>query len=74
MVPPEFPGLIEKCREVGVEFNNLAHCFNAGGMLDVDSGKRLTEALIQLKSLNGESSAQAQDFWKNVHTYPRKSP
>ena len=74
VVPPELPGLIEKYREVGVEFNNLAHYFNAGGTLDVDSGNRLTKALKQLEALNGESSAMAREFWKNGHTYPRKNP
>ena len=44
VVPPEMPGLIDKYREVGNEFNNLAHYFNAGGALDVDSGNRLTVA------------------------------
>ena len=74
VVPPELPGLIEKYREVGIEFNNLAHYFNAGGTLDVDSGNRLTKALKQLESLNRESSAMARDYWKNGHTYPRKNP
>ena len=73
VVPPEMPGIIEKYREVGIEFNNLAHYFNAGGTLDVDSGNRLTKALKQLESLNGESSAIARDFWKKGHTYPRKT-
>ena len=54
VVPPELLGLIEKYREVGNEFNNLAHYFNAGGALDVDSGNRLTRALEQLKSLSEE--------------------
>ena len=74
VIPPELPGIIEKYREVGIEFNNLAHYFNAGGTLDVDSGNRLTKALKQLESLNGESSAMARDFWKKGHTYPRKNP
>ena len=47
VVPPELPGLIDKYREVGNEFNNLAHYFNAGGVLDVDSGNRLAVALDQ---------------------------
>ena len=67
VVPPELPGLIEKYREVGNEFNNLAHYFNAGGTLDVDSGNRLTVALDQLKSLSGEVQAMTRNFQEKVH-------
>ena len=74
VVPPELPGLIEKYREVGNEFNNLAHCFNAGGALDVDSGNRLTRALEQLKSLSEEVRAMTRNFREKGHTYPRKNP
>ena len=74
VVPPELPGLIEKYREVGNEFNNLAHYFNAGGALDVDSGNRLTRALEQLKSLSGEVQAMTRNFREKGHTYPSKNP
>ena len=74
VVPPELPGLIEKYREVGNEFNNLAHYFKAGGALDVDSGNRLTRALEQLKSLSGEVQSMTRNFREKVHTYPRKNP
>ena len=74
VVPPEMPGLIEKYREVGNEFNNLAHYFNAGGTLDVDSGNCLTKALEQLKSLSGEVRAMTRNFREKGHTYPRKNP
>ena len=74
VVPPELPGLIEKYREVGNEFNNLAHYFNTGGTLDVDSGNRLTRALEQLKSLSGEVQAMIRNFQENRHTYPSKNP
>jgi len=70
VVPPEMPGLIEKYREVGNEFNNLAHYFNAGGTLDVDSGNCLTRALEQLKSLSEEVRAMTRNFWEKGHTYP----
>ena len=62
VVPPELPGLIEKYREVGSEFNNLAHYFNAGGTLDVDSGNRLTKALKQLEVLRGEVQDMTRNF------------
>ena len=74
VVPPELPGLIDKYREVGIEFNNLAHYFNAGGALDVDSGNRLTVALDQLKSLSGEVQAMTRYFREKWHTYPGKNP
>ena len=74
VVPPELPGLIEKYREVGNEFNNLAHYFNAGGTLDVDSGNRLTKALEQLKSLSEEVRAMTRNFREKGHTYPRIKP
>ena len=74
VVPPELPGLIDKYREVGNEFNNLAHYFNAGGTLDVDSGNRLTVALDQLKSLSGEVQAMTRNFREKVHAYPSKNP
>ena len=74
VIPPELPGLIEKYREVGNEFNNLAHYFNAGGTLDADSGKRLTRALEQLKSLSEEARAMTRNFWEKGHTYPRIKP
>ena len=74
VVPPEMPGLIEKYREVGNEFNNLAHYFNAGGALDVDSGNRLTRALEQLKSLSEEVRAMTRNFREKGHTYPRIKP
>ena len=74
VVPPELPGLIDKYREVGIEFNNLAHYFNAGGTLDVDSGNRLTRALEQLKSLSEEVRAMTRNFREKGHTYPRKNP
>ena len=74
VVPPELPGLIDKYREVGNEFNSLAHCFNAGGTLDVDSGNRLTVALDQLKSLSEEVRAMTRNFQEKSHTYPRKNP
>lgn len=74
VVPPELPGLIEKYREVGNEFNNLAHYFNAGGTLDVDSGNRLTKALKQLEVLKGEVQAMTRNFWEKGHTYLRKNP
>ena len=74
VVPPELPGLIEKYREVGNEFNNLAHYFNAGDALDVDSGNRLTKALEQLKSLSEEVRAMTRNFREKGHTYPRKNP
>ena len=74
VVPPELPGLIEKYREVGNEFNNLAHYFNAGGVLDVDCGNRLTVALDQLKSLSGEAQAMTRNFREKGRTYPRKNP
>ena len=74
VVPPELPGLIDKYREVGNEFNNLAHCFNAGGTLDVDSGNRLAVALDQLKSLSGEVRAMTRNFREKGHTYPRIKP
>ena len=74
VVPPEMPGLIEKYRKVGNEFNNLAHYFNAGGALDVDCGNRLTRALERLKSLSGEVQAMTRNFRENGHTYPRKNP
>ena len=67
------PGLIEKYRVVGNEFNNLAHYFNAGGALDVDSGNRLTKALEQLKSLSEEVRAMTRNFREKGHTYPRKN-
>ena len=74
VVPPEMPGLIEKYRKVGNEFNNLAHYFNAGGTLDVDSGNRLTRALEQLKSLSEEVRAMTRNFREKGHTYPRIKP
>ena len=74
VVPPELPGLIEKYREVGNEFNNLAHYFNAGGTLDVDSGNRLTKALEQLKSLSEEVRAMTRNFREKGHTYSRIKP
>ena len=74
VVPPELPGLIEKYREVGNEFNKLAHYFNTGGTLDVDSGNRLTKALEQLKSLSGEVQAMTRNFREKGHTYPSKNP
>jgi hypothetical protein len=74
VVPPELPVLIEKYREVGNEFNNLAHYFNAGGTLDVDSGNRMAKALEQLKSLSGEVQAMTRNFREKGHTYPRKNP
>ena len=74
VVPPEMPGLIEKYRKVGNEFNNLAHYFNAGGALDVDSGNRLTRALEQLKSMSGEVQSMTRDFREKGHTYPRIKP
>lgn len=74
VVPPEMPGLIDKYREVGNEFNNLAHYFNAGGALDVDSGNRLTKALEQLKSLSGEVQAMTRNFQEKEHAYPSKNP
>ena len=74
VVPPEMPGLIEKYREVGNEFNNLAHYFNTGGTLDVDSGNRLTRALEQLKSLSGEVQAMTRNFQEKEHAYPSKNP
>jgi hypothetical protein len=74
VVPPELPGLIDKYREVGNEFNNLAHYFNAGGTLDVDSGNRLTVALDQLKSLSGEVQAMTRNFQEKVHAYLSKNP
>ncbi len=74
VVPPEMPGLIEKYREVGNEFNNLAHYFNAGGVLDVDSGNRLTRTLDQLKSLSGEVQAMTRNFREKGHIYPKKNP
>ena len=74
VVPPELPGLIEKYREVGNEFNNLAHYFNAGGTLDVDSGNRLTKALEQLKSLSEEVRAMTRYFREKEHAYPSKNP
>ena len=74
VVPLELPGLIDKYREVGNEFNNLAHYFNAGGTLDVDSGNRLTKALEQLKSLSGEVQAMTRNFREKVHAYPSKNP
>ena len=74
VIPPELPGLIDKYREVGNEFNNLAHYFNAGGVLDVDSGNRLTVALEQLKSLSEEVRAMTRNFREKGHTYPRKNP
>ena len=70
VVPPELPGLIDKYREVGNEFNNLAYYFNAGGMLDVDSGNRLTKALEQLKYLSGEVQAMTRNFREKEHAYP----
>ena len=70
VVPPEMPGLIEKYREVGNEFNNLAHYFNAGGTLDVDSGNCLTRALEQLKSLSEEVQAMTRNFREKKHAYP----
>ena len=74
VVPLELPGLIDKYREVGNEFNNLAHYFNAGGTLDVDSGNRLTKALEQLKSLSEEVRAMTRNFREKGHTYPRIKP
>ena len=74
VVPPELPELIDKYHEVGNEFNNLAHYFNAGGALDVDSGNRLTVALDQLKSLSGEVQAMTRNFREKWHTYPGKNP
>ena len=74
VVPPELPGLIDKYREVGNEFNNLAHYFNAGGALDVDSGNRLTKALEQLKSLSEEVRAMTRNSQEKVHAYPSKNP
>ena len=74
VVPPELPGLIDKYREVGNEFNNLAHYFNAGGVLDVDSGNRLAVALDQLKSLSEEVRAMTRNFREKVHAYPSKNP
>ena len=74
VVPPEMPGLIDKYREVGNEFNNLAHYFNAGGALDVDSGNRLTKALEQLKSLSEEVRAMTRNFRDKEHAYPSKNP
>jgi hypothetical protein len=74
VVPPELPGLIDKYREVGNEFNNLAHYFNAGGTLDVDSGNRLTVALDQLQSLSGEVQAMTRNFQEKVHAYLSKNP
>ena len=74
VVPPELPGLIEKYREVGNEFNKLAHYFNTGGTLDVDSGNRLTKALEQLKSLSEEVRAMTRNFREKGHTYPRIKP
>ena len=65
---------IDKYREVGNEFNNLANYFNAGGMLDVDSGNRLTRALEQLKSLSEEVRAMTRNFQEKGHTYPSKNP
>ena len=74
VVPLELPGLIDKYREVGNEINNLAHYFNAGGTLDVDSGNRLTKALEQLKSLSEEVRAMTRNFREKGHTYPRIKP
>lgn len=74
VVSPELPGLIDEYREVGNEFNSLAHYFNAGGALDVDSGNRLTRALDQLKSLSEEVRAMTRNFREKWHTYPRKNP
>ena len=74
VVPPELPGLIDKYREVGKAFNNLAHYFNAGGALDVDSGNRLTVALEQLKALSVEVRAMTRNSQEKGHTYPRKNP
>ena len=74
VVPPELPGLIDKYREVGNEFNSLAHCFNVGGTLDVDSGNRLVVALDQLKSLSGEVRAMTRNFREKGHTHPRIKP
>ena len=74
VIPPELPGLIDKYREVGNEFNNLAHYFNAGGALDVDSGNRLTRALEQLKFLSEEVRTMTRNFREKGHTYPRKNP
>lgn len=70
---PELLQLIEKTRRIGIEFNNLAHYFNAGGTLDVDSGNRLTKATEQLNSLREQVSAMVRDFQENGHTYPRKN-
>ena len=70
VVPPELPGLIDKYRGVGNEFNNLAYYFNAGGALDVDSGNRLTRALEQLKSMNVEIQAMTRNFREKKHAYP----
>lgn len=70
VVPPEMPGLIEKYREVGNELNNLAHFFNAGGALDVDSGNRLTKALEQLKSMSVEVRAMTRNFREKKRAYP----
>ena len=74
VIPRELPELIDKYREVGNEFNNLAHYLNAGGTLDADSGKRLTRALEQLKSLSEEVRAMTRNFREKGHTYPRKNP
>ena len=74
VVPPELPALIEKYHEVGNEFNSIAHYFNAGGTLDVDSGNRLTKALKQLEVLRGEVQDMTRNFWEKGHTYPKKNP
>ena len=71
---PEMPDIIEKTHKVGIEFNDLAHYFNSGGVLDVDSGNRLTEAMKQLKSLGEDVHVMMRNFREKGYTYPRKNP